>query len=100
MASATFTIGNISDTITVPASANATSNQVASAMVAGYILAYANTPNPVVLPENATATQTLRAVHVHHWRQFRRIAVQAIAKDAGRVAEAAKLAENEGDDWS
>lgn len=100
MASVNITIGNISDTITVPASANATSNAVASAMVAGYILAYANTPNAVVLPENATATQTLQAVHRHHWRQFRRIAVQAIARDAGRAAEAAKLAEEQGEDWT
>lgn len=100
MATIVFTIGNISDTITVPASANATSNQVASAMVAGYILAYAQTPNAVQIPENATATQTLQAVHRHHWRQFRRIAVQAIARDAGRAAEAAKLAESEGDDWT
>ena len=69
-------------------------------MVAGYILAYVNTPNPVVLPDNATATQTLQAVHRHHWRQFRRIAVQAIARDAGRAAEVAKLAESEGEDWS
>lgn len=31
--------------------------------------------------------------------KFRRISVQAIARDAGRVAEEAKLAEDEGTDW-
>lgn len=93
MANVVFTIGNVSSTITAP------SNAKASEWVTGYILAFSQTPDPVDVPENATATQTLHAAHVHLMRYFRHTAIHAIAKAEGRAAEAAKLAEGEGSDW-
>jgi len=93
VANTVFTIGNVSSTISAP------SNAIASAWVAGYILAFAQTPNPVDVPENATATQTLHAAHLHLMRYFRRTAIQAIARAEGRAVEEAKMAEGEGSDW-
>jgi len=61
--------------------------------------AFAQTPNPVDVPENATATQTLHAAHLHLMRYFRRTAIQAIARAEGRAVEEAKMAEGEGSDW-
>jgi hypothetical protein len=93
MATNVFTIGAISSTVTV-------SNAKAQEWVNGYILAWSGTTTPVQIPENATQTQTLQAVHVHLMKYFRRTAIQAIAKEAGTTAENTTLAEQNATDWT
>lgn len=94
MATLTFTIGNVAPaTVTV-------ANAKASEWVAGYIAHFAQTPNPVDVPENATQAQTLQATLNHLAKYFRRTAVQASARAEGRAAEEAALAAGEGTDWS
>ena len=94
MANIVFTIGAISATVTAPSDAKARD------WVQGYIAAFAQTPQSVQVPEGATQTQTLQAALNHLMRHFRRMAIQATARNAGQTAEAAALATGEVGEWS
>jgi hypothetical protein len=94
MATLVFTIGNVA-----PAAVTV-SNAKAQEWVQGYILHFSRTPEPVNVPENATQAQTLQAVLNHLARYFRRIAIQAQAKETGRTAEEAALSTGEATDWT
>lgn len=93
MATLTFTIGNVSATVTIP-------NAKASEMVTNYIASYEGMPDISTMPENPTATQRLTWALRHNAKTFRNRANQHGAKVAGQTAEAEALAAAEAEDWS